>query len=1082
MSSINNLNINSVDEFFDNIADYEEDFSFVRNNESAFYSAKKRALENNSDSSTDNNFEGEVNDDQSETTADLKDGKLQKCNSDEKLRGLWQLIGTWQLDNLAVNQAGKELHKLGICYSHFMFDQNKLHKAGAKGGKSVNQSLIHSRRCRFCGKDYYFFSRGKYCEEHSWNILGKEFRLACICQKGCNALEQIDPIITLTNSNNKYNKTRYVCCKCYEENGGHIYIRRGHGKRGVHCSETENHSGDVAASLELMGNWILQVAYEGNSDLQERILAVITPALQQLNNTDNSSQKSKSSSSKSNIENNSLQTINLSSENKILKTPSLFAIKLIFKLYSINLNKLNSKHSYLFGNKLAEFLLKNCKYLHVNKVFLENPQSLDEYQNAIPTELYNFFEGIISKLLFNRRQIANRVAKSRKVEYIPKEVNQKKLQKISTMLSSIILTIGFTNTSFWLTQTLTSLCRKPRLLSSLHRVLESVGIISHSITHERKLEIARMSISNPQSRIIAGPKIWNVCVIDNIDFKQSSFTWGNIYDTTRTTSHAILRLLFQFVLPIELSSISNSSIELTENTFIFGQNQEASKVVHDFGKIIEGFFSWELNNESILNWNYDFDMEIINKKIIEIYNTGNLLPPANIVILEAGGNPNNNDDIAKACDQYFTDLNINDNENINICCDEAIFRRIMQYHLINPRVCPLLGQWHTSKDMCSVLLVIFSSYGIYNLAAFLGVKFLDKLEQVVDYRSTCRVLDLLWGAVGCALNIYAKKNNLCFKDIINEENNLLKVWYFFFEWGSYWKGHRVGIRTGNSLLQIQCLAAFAPLFPSAGKLNYMKSTTNYLALLAKYPKLCTLLEYASSVNLTRDGHFYAFDEALETFGVKYIKENITGNIYNIENLKRQIKAAQAERERMDLLFGEFIGDIVISRKDRAVDGRHELFWTLIKSLLTAFDSSNPTSLPLFQNCKELTESGYTKLFSCYNRGKERLIQIYRQEVLKIDPVNTKGRRAKENQPSPSQPPVPIPPPPPPPPPSTPPPPPPPTPPPLPPPTPPPKEHDVNEETEIVLNSLINLPSNNGYWTRSKVKAAWGYVQRKNKDK
>ena len=72
----------------------------------------------------------------------------------------------------------------------------------------------------------------------------------------------------------------------------------------------------------------------------------------------------------------------------------------------------------------------------------------------------------------------------------------------------------------------------------------------------------------------------------------------------------------------------------------------------------------------------------------------------------------------------------------------------MQYHLVNPRVCPLLGQWHTSKDICSVLLVIFSSYGIYNLAGSLGVKFLDKLEQVVDYRSTCRVLDLIWGAVG----------------------------------------------------------------------------------------------------------------------------------------------------------------------------------------------------------------------------------------------------------------------------------------------------------------------------------------------
>ncbi|GES76810.1 zinc finger BED domain-containing protein 1-like [Rhizophagus clarus] len=177
-------------------------------------------------------------------------------------------------------------------------------------------------------------------------------------------------------------------------------------------------------------------------------------------------------------------------------------------------------------------------------------------------------------------------------------------------------------------------------------------------------------------------------------------------------------------------------------------------------------------------------------------NTDNLLPPANIVILEAGGNPNNNDDIAKACDQYFTDLNLNDDE------------------------------------------IIFSSYGIYNFAAILGVKFLDKLEQV----------DLLLQLILLVMNIFM---------------------------------------------------------------------------------------------------------ALETFGVKYIKENITGNTYNIENLKRQIKAAQSERERMDLLFEEFIDDIVISKKDQTVNGRYKSFWTLINSLLIA------------------------------------------QEVLKIDPINTKGRRAKK---------------------------------------------------------------------------------------
>src|SRR5436305_14655591 len=135
--------------------------------------------------------------------------------------------------------------------------------------------------------------------------------------------------------------------------------------------------------------------------------------------------------------------------------------------------------------------------------------------------------------------------------------------------------------------------------------------------------------------------------------------------------HATLCLLFQFTLLIELSLISNNSVKLLKDTYIFRQNQEASKIIQDFEKIINSFL-WNSNNESILNWNQNFDMEIINKKIIETYNFGSLLPPANVVILEAGGNPNNNNNIAKACDQYFIDLNLNNNENVYVCCDEAI--------------------------------------------------------------------------------------------------------------------------------------------------------------------------------------------------------------------------------------------------------------------------------------------------------------------------------------------------------------------------------------------------------------------------
>jgi len=45
--------------------------------------------------------------------------------------------------------------------------------------------------------------------------------------------------------------------------------------------------------------------------------------------------------------------------------------------------------------------------------------------------------------------------------------------------------------------------------------------------------------------------------------------------------------------------------------------------------------------------------------------------------------------------------------------------------------------------MCSALITIFSGYGIFNLAANLGVRYLDKLEKVVDYSATCRVLELI---------------------------------------------------------------------------------------------------------------------------------------------------------------------------------------------------------------------------------------------------------------------------------------------------------------------------------------------------
>jgi hypothetical protein len=67
---------------------------------------------------------------------------------------------------------------------------------------------------------------------------------------------------------------------------------------------------------------------------------------------------------------------------------------------------------------------------------------------------------------------------------------------------------------------------------------------------------------------------------------------------------------------------------------------------------------------------------------------------------------------------------------------------------------------------------------LLSLASWLGVRFFDKFELVVDYRSTARVLDLLWVAVGTAINVYITSKKMSFSEIMdgkNDTNICLKV-------------------------------------------------------------------------------------------------------------------------------------------------------------------------------------------------------------------------------------------------------------------------------------------------------------------
>ena len=72
-------------------------------------------------------------------------------------------------------------------------------------------------------------------------------------------------------------------------------------------------------------------------------------------------------------------------------------------------------------------------------------------------------------------------------------------------------------------------------------------------------------------------------------------------------------------------------------------------------------------------------------------------------------------------------------------------------------------------------------------------------------------------------------------------------------------------------MQFKNLAAFSLLFPIASKNNYARSVIYFLSNVNNDPVLQQLLQYTCLVNLTSPGHFFAFDEALERFGVMFIK-------------------------------------------------------------------------------------------------------------------------------------------------------------------------------------------------------------------
>jgi hypothetical protein len=388
------------------------------------------------------------------------------------------------------------------------------------------------------------------------------------------------------------------------------------------------------------------------------------------------------------------------------------------------------------------------------------------------------------------------------------------LIKTTTFLSSIIVTIAFRRSKIWLTNLFASLCRRPQFLGSLQSVLRSVYVITHTEDHERRLEVKRMEQANPKSRISTGSCIWPLGVIDNLDTKQKTYKSDNYYNEGRITFHVTLRMLFLFILPLPLNHIIDTRALMLPNgkRSLFGFNSFALEIIDLFEYIFKKLLDYR-TSPSGTRFN-QVGCEMVHQEILKYIPKGTYVQPPEVVILKAGGNPNNDEDISESIEMFLDEIDLTNNKFLDIAADGAIFRRIVNYkRYINPDTRFILGQWHTNKDMCSVLINIFSGYGIFDLARSLGVKYLANFQKVVDYRATSRLLELLWVAVGMALNIFAIKHQVSINKLLeNPPNKFIKVWILYWKWTSLLRAHKLGIRTGNWDMQIESLSAFAPLY------------------------------------------------------------------------------------------------------------------------------------------------------------------------------------------------------------------------------------------------------------------------------
>ena len=294
-------------------------------------------------------------------------------------------------------------------------------------------------------KTLLFFTRGIGCEKHSWKIIEKNVQVVCNGQFNCNALESCDYLCE--HNSGKIKSPRYICCDCYEREGGHLYIKPGKGREIVSCKKKGYHEEDLKKNLKILAKWLLYIAKNENSEYQRNILMAILP---QINPFFNSKSKSTTESQpeKSN-------TPDISHN-----IPSYFILKTVMKLNQIPIEiqeeELSEQEYKEIGRKMGQKLWQSYRYLKKNINNLQNPESLDKYISAFPSSITNFFESMLASILENKTAESNR---KRRLKNNPlKELDSQKIKHLLSLLISALINFTFPYLNLWLPNVLVSLC------------------------------------------------------------------------------------------------------------------------------------------------------------------------------------------------------------------------------------------------------------------------------------------------------------------------------------------------------------------------------------------------------------------------------------------------------------------------------------------------------------------------------------------------------------------------------------------------------------------------------------------------